>query len=131
LPTVTHHSRLFKIVIDVPAGDLDKELSFWQAASGQTLPPNPRYPEYFGSAPLHGQEFRLLIQRLGEGPPRVHIDIHTDDLDAEVARLEDLGAERVGQIHQWWVMRDPAGLLFCVLPDRPGDLTDTNSHRWD
>jgi hypothetical protein len=127
---VTHHSRLFKIVIDVPPDDLDKELTFWQAASGQPLPQNSRFPEYYGSD-LHGQEFALLVQRLGEGPPRVHIDIHTDDLDAEVARLENLGAERIGQIHFWWVMRDPAGLLFCVLPDHPGDLTDTNSHRWD
>jgi Glyoxalase-like domain len=131
LPTVTHHSRLFKIVIDVPTGDLDKELAFWQAASGQPLTQNSRFPEYYGSAHLHGQEFALLVQRLGEGPPRVHIDVHTDDLDAEVARLEALGAERVGQIHSWWVMRDPAGLLFCVLPDRPGELTDANSHHWD
>ena len=46
----------------------------------------------------------------------MHLDIHTDDLDAEVARLEKLGAERVQQVHGWWVMRDPAGLLFCVLP---------------
>ncbi|HEY2576060.1 MAG TPA: VOC family protein [Streptosporangiaceae bacterium] len=128
---MTHHSRLFKIVIDVPAASLDSELAFWQAASGLPLPPNPRFPEYYGSGLLHGQEFALLVQRLGDGLPRVHIDIHTDDLEAEVTRLEGLGAERVKLIHYWWVMRDPAGLLFCVLPDRSGELTDANSHRWD
>jgi hypothetical protein len=35
------------------------------------------------------------MQRLDSGAPRVHLDIHTDDLDAEVARLERLGAESV------------------------------------
>ena len=78
-----------------------------------------------------GSDLYLLVQRLDEGPGRVHLDIHTDDLDAEVARLEKLGAERVQQVHGWWVMRDPAGLLFCVLPSQPGSLDDTNAHRWD
>lgn len=65
---------------------------------------------------LHGREFWLLIQRLGDGQARVHIDIHTDDLAAEVLRLEKLGAERVQQAHSWQVRRDPAGLLFLCDP---------------
>ena len=89
-----------------------------------------RHPEYHGAA-LPGQEFWLLVQRLGAGPARVHIDIHTDDLDAEVARLERLGAERVQQVHSWWVLRDPAGLLFCVLPEPAGSFDDRNAQRWD
>jgi hypothetical protein len=127
---VTHYSRIFKVVIDVPPADHDRELAFWQAASGLPLGQSARYPEYHG-ADLHGQEFELLIQRLGEGPARVHVDIHTDDLEAEVARLERLGAQRVERVHHWWVMRDPAGLPFCVLPDPPGTLTDDNAQRWD
>jgi len=62
---------------------------------------------------------------------RVHIDVHTDDLAAEVARLEKLGAERAGQAHSWQLMRDPAGLVFCVIPERPGELDDGNARRWD
>ena len=58
-------------------------------------------------------------------------DIHTDDLPAEVARLEKLGAERAGQVHSWQLMRDPAGLVFCVIPERPGELNDSNPRRWD
>jgi hypothetical protein len=61
----------------------------------------------------------------------VHIDIHTDDPAAEMARLEQLGAELVQQAHSWWVMRDPAGLLFCIIPERPGTLDDSNAQRWD
>ena len=93
---MTHYSRLSKIVVDVPAADHDRELAFWSAAVGQPLTRFDAHPEYHG-APLHGTEFGLLIQRLGDGPGRVHLDIHTDDLAAEVARLEELGAERVQQ----------------------------------
>jgi hypothetical protein len=80
---------------------------------------------------LPGQDIGLLIQRLGHGQARVHIDIHTDDLPAEVARLERLGAERAGQEHSWQLMRDPAGLVFCVIPEPPGQLNDGNARRWD
>jgi Glyoxalase-like domain len=73
----------------------------------------------------------LLIQCLDEGQGRVHIDIHTDDPAAEMARLEKLGAELVQQAHSWWVMCDPAGLLFCIIPGRPGTLNDSNAQRWD
>jgi hypothetical protein len=126
---VAHYSRLSKIVIDVAAADRDREVEFWSAATGQTLTQFERYPEYHGAG-LHGEEFWLLIQRLDDGQSRVHLDIHTDDLMAEVARLEQLGAERVQQVHSWWVLRDPAGLLFCVIPEPAGSLTDRNARRW-
>ena len=127
---MAHYSRLSKIVIDVPPADHDRELVFWSAATGQPLAQFDQHPEYHGAA-LKGQELELLIQRLGDGPGRVHIDIHTDDPAAEIARLEELGAERVQQVHSWWVMRDPAGLVFCVIPQTPGTLNDGNAQRWD
>jgi len=127
---VAHCSRLSNVVIDVPPADHDGELAFWSSAAGQPLTRFDRHPEYHGVA-LHGQEFWLLIQRLGQGSARVHIDIHTDDLPAEIARLEKLGARRVHQAHSWQVMRDPAGLLFCVIPESPGTLNDSNAQRWD
>jgi Glyoxalase-like domain len=117
------------VVIDVPTGDHDHELAFWEAAVGQPLSQFD-YPEYHGGQ-LPRQDFWLLIQRLGEGAARVHVDIHTDDVDAEVERLERLGAQRVQRAHSWWVMRDPAGLLFCVIPDPSGTLNDGNAHRWE
>jgi predicted enzyme related to lactoylglutathione lyase len=127
---MAHFSRLFKVVIDIPADDYDREVSFWAAALGEPLlQPFARHPEYHGAA-LHGQDFWLLTQRLGEGTAHVHLDIHTDDLDAEVARLEDLGARRVQRVDSWQVMRDPASLLFCILPDPPGTLHEGNAHHW-
>jgi hypothetical protein len=127
---MAHYSRLNMIVIDVPPAEHDGEVAFWSAALGQQLKQGEHFPEYHG-VPLHGEEFGLLIQRLGDGPARVHLDIHTDDLEAEVARLEALGAERVEFVHAWWILRDPAGLLFCVVPEPDGSLNDTNSQRWD
>jgi hypothetical protein len=127
---VAHYSWLFKVVFDVPPTEHDRELAFWNAAVGQPLTRFERHPEYHG-AMLPGQDFGLLIQRLGQGQARVHVDIHTDDLPAEVARLEELGAERAGQAHSWQLMRDPAGLVFCVIPQPPGTLDDGNARRWD
>ncbi|HEX2318616.1 MAG TPA: VOC family protein [Streptosporangiaceae bacterium] len=127
---MTHYSRLRKIVIDVPQEVHGDELDFWQAATGQEMVRAEKYPEYH-LIDLPGQEVGLIIQRIGGSQPRMHVDIHTDDLDAEVARLEALGAKREFKAHEWWVMSDPAGLLFCVIPDVPGSLHDQNSHRWD
>ena len=74
------------------------------------------------------------MQRLDDGRPGVHLDIHTDDVDAEVDRLEKLGAERVQQVHSlWWVMRDPAGMEFCVVwalnEVRPQEVRDDFERR--
>jgi predicted enzyme related to lactoylglutathione lyase len=63
-----------------------------------------------------------------EGSAGVHLDIHTDDLDAEIERLVDLGASLVDDSFkdhpgQWVIMADPAGREFCVVnalnPRRP------------
>ncbi|MGN6794221.1 MAG: VOC family protein [Streptosporangiaceae bacterium] len=127
---MTHYSRLCKIVIDVPQEVHGQELAFWQEATGQEMIQAAKYPEYHGTE-LPGQEVGLLIQRIGGGQSRMHVDIHTDDMEAEISRLEALGAKREFKAHEWWIMSDPAGLLFCVIPDKPGSLHDQNAHRWD
>jgi hypothetical protein len=127
---VTHYSRLSKIVIDVPDDVHGGELTFWQGAMGQEFAHYERHPEYHGTD-LHGHNLGMLVQRLGGGHPRIHVDIHTDDLEAEIARLEALGAKREFRSHEWWVMSDPAGLLFCVIPDDSEEFTERNAQRWD
>ena len=47
------------------------------------------------------------------------------------ARRLELRVERAGQAHSWQLMRDPAGLVFCVIPEPPGELNDSNARRWD
>jgi hypothetical protein len=64
----------------------------------------------------------LVHQRLQEGPSRIHLDIETDDIDAEVRRLLGAGAARVGEYDGCVHMRDPAGLIFCVVPVQSDDF---------
>jgi len=124
---MAHRSGIVQLVIDVPGGDHDEELTFWEGALGQPLPNRERFPEFSGDLLPNGMG--LLVQRLGDGPARVHFDIHASDVAAEVSRLEGLGAESVARHDFWTVMRDPAGLIFCVVVDQ--QLDDTNSHLWE
>jgi Glyoxalase-like domain len=69
------------------------------------------------------------IQRV-EHESRVHIDIETDDIPAEVARLEKLGAKVANRLQRWVVMEAPTGQRFCVVRvQRPGFAK--NANRWD
>ena len=127
---MAHYSRLFKVVIDVPPAEHDRELAFWNAAVGQPLTQFERHPEYHG-AMLPGQDFGPLIQRLGQGQAGVHVDIHTDDLPGPFGAQFFQPGHLGGQAHSWQLMRDPAGLVFCVIPQPPGTLDDSNARRWD
>jgi len=123
-----HRSRLNVVVVDIDEPDHDKGLAFWTTALGAKATQVKEYPEYHSiSGP--GVPMGFLVQRIG-GPSRMHLDIWTDNVQAEVARLEAAGAERVEFIDHWQVMRDPAGMLFCVIPAPEGKLDDTNSITW-
>ena len=65
----------------------------------------------------------LLLQRVAEDKSaknRMHLDIHTTDIEAEATRLEQLGARRSAARpmtehgHSWVLMSDPEGNEFCV-----------------
>ena len=61
---------------------------------------------------------------------RVHLDIETDDLEAERARLEKLGAKLVARVKSWIVMEAPTGHRFCLVhPGRSGFRDEAN--RWE
>src|SRR5262245_41363880 len=124
---MAHFSRLSRIVVDAPADAHDAEIAFWSGALAAPFTQVGRFPE-FHWAPLPGDGDALLLQRLGDGPARLHLDIHTTDRAAEVVRLERLGAAVVDDRGQWTIMRDPAGLIFCVVPDK--SLNETNANAW-
>lgn len=123
---MAHFSRLSQIVIDVPEAEHEAEVGFWRAALGVPLEQQQKYPEFHGGSVA--EHLGLLVQRLGDGPAKVHLDLHTTDQAAEVARLVALGATVVDDTGPWTVLRDPSGLVFCVVPD-PG-LDETNAHAW-
>lgn len=124
---MAHRSMVTAIVIDVPGEQHPDEVAFWSGATGKDMA-QLSFPEYHGARLT--STLVMLVQQLGEGAPRVHLDIHTDDVDAEVARLTALGATRVERLENWAVMRDPAGLPFCVVQAPPGELDDGPAITW-
>ena len=124
---MSHRSMVTAIVIDVTVEHRPDEVAFWSGATGKDLV-RLSYPEYHGARLT--STLVMLVQELGEGAPRVHVDIHTDDVDAEVARLTALGASQVDRLPDWAVMRDPAGLPFCVVKAPAGELDDGPAIAW-
>jgi predicted enzyme related to lactoylglutathione lyase len=125
-----HKSRLAGFIIDCQTQDLDAAARFWSQALGLELrpPAQPADPKYrtFATAP---DQPHLEVQQV-EHASRVHLDIEADDIEAEVARLERLGAKRVGPVRTWYVMQAPTGQLFCVVvPQRPDFAQRANT--WD
>jgi predicted enzyme related to lactoylglutathione lyase len=121
-----HHSRLSTFVIDCKTDDLEAATTFWSQALGRAVkPPDPDSPGY-RELSARPQEPLLLIQQV-DHPGRIHLDIETDDMEAEVQRLEALGAKRVEFIKRWWVMEAPTGQRFCVINPQRGPL---ESNTW-
>ena len=121
-------SRMVQVCIDAPGTVHDAEVAFWRALLPGRWVPSPA-PEFAGKWHDGASPLQLLFQRLEDeqGPVRAHLDHGTDDRDAEVRRLLALGAEPGAIGRGWQVLRDPAGLAFCVTDnspsaDRPRDL---------
>src|ERR1700752_628969 len=110
-----HKSMLAGFIIDCRTDDLDGAAAFWGGALGLKTHKtgDPEGSEYVH---LLDPQFGLHIevQRVSH-ESRVHLDIQTDDIDAEAARLEALGARRVKKIKRWWLMEAPTGQRFCVV----------------
>ena len=115
-----HRSRLCHVVIDV--NDLEVGAGIWAAALGtrvaDTDPPYAMLEHGAGDLRI----LLLLVPEPKTAKSRVHLDFETDDVEAEARRLEGLGARRQQFVEEWWVMEDPFGNEFCVLPSQTGDF---------
>jgi hypothetical protein len=125
----SHRSRLAGVSIDVPQADYSRTAAFWGDALDRPGTIDADDPDYtsFGE-PAAGVE--LSVQLVGDQVPRVHLDLETDDLEAEVVRLVALGATEVARIHTWVVMRDPVGMTFCVVRVQFPDAFAANATTW-
>ncbi|WP_119459868.1 VOC family protein [Rhodospirillaceae bacterium SYSU D60014] len=125
-----HRSRLGGVIIDCQTEDLEGAAAFWSRALGLPTRPSdsPEDVNYvrFETAP---NDLDVELQKV-DHPSRVHIDIETDDIDAEVRRLEALGAKRVAQIRDWWVMEAPTGHRFCVVTVQTVNFA-AEANRWE
>ena len=113
---MAHRSRLAGFIVDCEVDDLDGAAAFWSGALGM--------PVIDVEAGLDGAEYQRLgntpahlhieLQKVSH-PSRVHLDIESDDIDAEADRLEKLGAKKIAFVKRWWVMEAPSGHRFCVV----------------
>lgn len=117
----THRSRVCQFVIDV--SDLDQGVAFWAAAlDGVEEETSETSRQIYRRIRLPDSEIRIL-----------HIDLETDDVEAEVERLEALGAVRWDHQQErgfdFWVLRDSWGNEFCVLQEEFPELL-ANRRAW-
>lgn len=117
-----HKSRLAGFIIDCKTDDLERAAQFWSAALGLRLKPateeqSPIYRQLV-TAP---DDLHIEVQRV-QHDSRVHIDIETNDIEAEAARLEKLGAKRVQHVQTWLVMEAPTGQRFCLVRPQREDF---------
>ena len=107
-----HRSRLAGFIIDCQNADPDGAAVFWASALG--MPSVGLEGDTYSKLDTRERDLVIEVQRVSH-ESRLHLDIETDDIPAEVARLEALGAKRVGQVKTWWVMQAPTGQRFCVV----------------
>jgi hypothetical protein len=109
-----HRSRLYGFFVDSPLADAQRSVEFWAAALGATPvrgdEPDDPYVALDGATSV-----AFEVQAVDD-EPRYHVDIETDDVVAETARLRALGATEVARHDGWVVLRAPGGHLCCVVP---------------
>lgn len=125
-----HKSRLGGLIIDCRTEDLESAGLFWSKALGHDIhaSDDPKDKKYV-VLKTPDTEIDIEIQKV-KHDSRVHIDIETDDIEAEALRLEKLGAWRVKQVKSWLVMRAPTGQHFCLVDPQRSDFERCANH-WD
>jgi len=124
-----HRSRLAGFIIDCKTEDLDRAADFWSSALGYPLKPaTEEAGTSYRQLATDPEGLHIEVQRVSH-PSRMHIDIETDDLEAEIARLEALGARRIERIHTWCVMEAPTGQRFCVVRPQRADFKE-HANAW-
>src|SRR2546423_903081 len=125
-----HRSRINGLLIDCGTDDIDAAARFWAEALGRPMDSNhPGSRGNYRMLETPRGELSMQVQRVAH-ESRVHIDIETDDIPAEVARLEKLGARADKRMERWVVMQAPTGQRFCIVRvQRAG--WPKNANRWE
>jgi len=124
-----HRSKLAGFIIDCNTPDLAAAARFWGGALGMEIRALPGAEgEKYVRLVDPDDRLHIEVQQVSH-PSRVHLDIQTDDIEAEVRRLEALGARRVQKVHTWWVMEAPTGQRFCVVRVQSPDF-EQGANTW-
>lgn len=120
-----------ELVVVIDCDDLSRAASFWSGVLGY-VPETGQAPDdatYRTLVPEDGHGVEILLQRTADAKRaknRVHLDLRTRELAAEVERVTALGAVRLTEEPlreygwAWHVLADPAGNEFCVLQPPEG-----------
>lgn len=116
-------------MIDCPPDTMAAGVDFW--AKALSMPVRRAESESSPYAILEGRAggFFVYLQRV-EDDARVHLDFETDDVEAEVRRLEALGARRKEQMDSFWIMEAPSGHIFCGGTTQSDDFP-ADAQIWD
>ena len=125
-----HKSQIAGFIIDCQTDDLGQAAAFWSAALGLPAVPDPRIDETrYRHLQTRPEELPVEVQKVDHAS-RVHLDIEADDKEAEVARLEALGARRIADTTGWVVMEAPTGQRFCIVNPNRANFGEA-ANRWD
>lgn len=126
-----HKSRLAGFIIDCKTADLEQAAQFWSAAFGYPIRTRAEEsdPEKYRELLTGAEGLHVEVQKV-EHDSRVHLDIESDDIEAEVQRLEQLGAKRMSKGVRWWIMEAPTGQRFCVVRPQREDFAE-RANSWE
>lgn len=117
-----HKSRLAGFIIDCRTDELERAAQFWSAALGIALKPaNEEQSPLYRQLATEPNNLHIEVQRVAH-ESRVHLDIETNDIEAEARRLEALGAKRIEHVKTWLVMEAPTGQRFCLVRPQRADF---------
>ena len=121
---MAHESRIGAVCIDCEIDDLTEAVAFWSAALGREgkIDERGKYAVFDD----HRGYPKVLLQAV-DHPPRVHLDIEATDKEAEVARMEAIGARVVERVRSWIVMEAPTGHRFCIVDPQGDDWPEAGS----
>ncbi len=124
-----HKSKLAGFIIDCNTADLQAAARFWGNALGMAT---EQLPGSEGDTYVRlldpNDQLHIEVQSVNH-ESRVHLDIETDDIDAEIARLERLGARKLTFCNSWCIMEAPTGQRFCVVSKCSPEF-DRHANQW-
>lgn len=100
--------------LDLPASSYDGGVRFWRGVTGYDVSAaRGDRLEFATLLPPAGDDF-LRVQRVGDGPGGIHLDLHVESPREAADIAVSLGAEKVAD-RGYLVMRSPGGFTFCLV----------------
>ncbi len=108
--------RWITAYLDQPAASAADALAYWEALTGtRASAPRGEHDEFRTLVPPSG-DAALRFQTVGDGDPRLHLDLHVDDVEAAALEAQRLGAQVVAEPESYVVLASPGGMPFCLVP---------------